>query len=242
MLILVSIIKKMMKTFYTIVFIFFLFVKASFSQTVYDLKEAIDLFKTNRLLNGEYNAMLSENDIQGSPYLNDEFISGSVYTTSKTQYANVLLRYNIYNDQIEFKTAENNIQALAAPETVELVEFGDYKLEYIPYALSKKIRRGFFELLEKGAASLYKKPQVFFKDATQPGAYKEAEPAAFVRKADEYFIRIGLNEAQLVGNKKDLIAIFPDNQDKIEAFIKNKKIKTNNSEDLKELVKFYNSL
>ncbi len=220
----------------------FLFAEFVSAQTNYELRQAMDLFKTNKMLRGDSRGLLTENDIEGSPYLEDDFINGSVYTTSKTQYVDVPLRYNIYNDQLEFKSEDNTVQALAAPESIEKVEFGKYKMVYVPYSVTKKIRRGFFIVLEEGKASLYEKPNVIFKQPTEPGAYKEAEPARFVKSADEYYIRVGNSQAKLAGNKKDLIEIFPDHQKQIETFIKKHNVKSNKPETLKELVQYYNSL
>jgi len=194
------------------------------------------------LLEGNSKGLLTESDIEGSPYLEDNFIKGSVYTTSKTEYVDVPLRYNIYNDQLEFKTGNDKVQALAAPEMIEKIEFGNYKMVYAPYSISKKIRRGFFVVLAEGKSSLYEKPRITFKEATEPGGYKDAEPAKFVRNTDEYYIRVGENQAKLVGNKNDLLEVFPDHQKQLETFIKKNKIKPNKPESLKELVKYYNSL
>jgi hypothetical protein len=181
-------------------------------------------------------------DINGSPYLNDEFIIGTLYTVHKIQYADIPLRYNIYNDNLEFKTPSEEIQALAAPEIIEKAVIGETLLTNSPYLFSGKIKKGFFIIIEQGKASLYAKPGVVFLPATQPAAYKDAEPSKFAKKPEEYFIRIETGPAQLVTSKKNLISIFPDNQDKTEIFISKNKIKTNKHESLKELVKYYNSL
>ncbi len=86
------------------------------------------------------------------------------------------------------------------------------------------------------------KASVTFQKATEPAAYKEAQPAKFVRKADTYYIRIGNTTAMEISNKKSLIEAFPDNRDKVEAFIDKNKIKSNKPDGLKEVVKYYNSL
>jgi len=231
-----------MKKYWLTITIMCLFTGIITAQSNYELRQAMDLFKTNKMLRDDSRGLLSEKDFQGSPYLDDNFVKGSVYTTSKTEYVDVPLRYNIYNDQIEFKTGDNRVQALAVPESIEKIEFGNYKMVYIPYSISKKVRRGFFVTLAEGKASLYEKPRVTFKEATEAGAYKEAEPAKFVRNTDEYYIRVGENQAKLVGNKNDLLEVFPDHQKQLETFIKKNKIKPNKPESLKELVKYYNSL
>lgn len=220
----------------------FLFgINFSFSQD-YQIREAVDLFKTQQIRSGEWKNTLSETDIKGSPYLNNEFVNGTIFTTTKLKYVDVPLRYNIFNDELEFKNDNNQIRALATPEIVETVEFGDYKMVYIPYSNVKKIRNGFFLIEEKGNASLYSRLEVIFKKAEDPGAYVDARPPEFIKKPDSYYIRVGTAEAKKVGKKNDLPEIFPDHQNEISAFIKKNKIKTNRPEKLKELVRFYNSL
>ena len=230
-----------MKRYLITVIILLITVSFSFSQE-YEIRAAMDLYRINKVQSGEWNGLLTENDIEGSPYLNDEFINGTIFTTSKYQFVDVPLRYNIYNDQLEFKTTQNEVQALATPEIVETVEFGDFKMIYIPYSNSKKIKRGFFIVEVEGIASLYSKKVIMFKEAEEPGAYKVAEPAKFVNKSDSYYIRVGSAEAKKVGSKKEVVEIFPDHNNEISIFIKKSKVKTNKPEKLKELVRYYNSL
>jgi hypothetical protein len=209
--------------------------------SAYEIKQAIDLLDFNRRHSGNTSNVLTEANINGSPFLNDEFIEGSLFTTSKTQYVGVPLRYNIYNDQIEFLPGEGPAQELAAPETIEMIEYGDYIFEYIPYTVAKKIYRGFFIVEEKGNATLYSKPQVNFQDAKKPAAYQDAVPAQFIKRPDTYYIRVGMEPAMLIAKKKDLEEVFPDYENEIADYIKKNKVRPNNPESLKELVQFYNS-
>lgn len=213
------------------------------SQAQYETRQAIDFYNSTKIARGELKTMLTENDIEGSPYLNDEFIEGTIYTTSQTKYVDVPLRYNIFNEQIEFKAGDGPVQALAAPETVEKVEFGDYKMVYAPYTLSRKIRRSFFRELESGdRAVLLARPQVLFEDAKEPAAYQEAEPPKFIRKSDDYYIRVGKEPAVMISRKKDLEEVFPNHKKEVRSFIKKNKVKPNKPERMAELVQYYNSL
>ncbi len=231
-----------MKKFISL-YILLLFSSAGlFAQSIYDVRNAIDFFEFNRMQRGEQKKSLSESDIEGSPYMNDEFINGSIYTVSKTQYTDVPLRYNIYNDDIEFETPQNDVYALGAPEMIEKVVFGDYTMEYIPFEFAKKIKKGFFKLMLSGKVSLYARPEIQFIEAKEPAPYKEAEPARFNPKEDRYYIRIGMEAAQLCGNKKDAIAILSDHQKEVESFIKKEKINVKKLEELKSLLEYYNSL
>lgn len=231
-----------MNKIYFIILVLFSFSFSSNAQVSYEIRQAIDFFRTNKMISGDYSKMLEESDIDGSPFLNDEFINGNIYTELKQQFVDVPLRFNIYNDQVEFKTGENKIQAIATPEIVDKIEFGEYTMFYLPFTNVKKVRKGFFILIEPGKASLFYKPQVAYKNATQPGAYQDAEPAKFIRQADIYYIKVEPGEAKLVSTKKDLVNLFPDRNKEIAAFIKKNKIKTNKVESLTSLVQYYNSL
>lgn len=143
---------------------------------------------------------------------------------------------------MEFKTPEGKIKALATPEIVEKAIFGSTQLVYYPYVLKKKVKKGFFIVLEEGKVSLYAKPAVEFQEATTPGAFKDPEPPKFVKKSDEYYLRIGNNPAKIISSKKELMAAFPDNQDQVINYMSKNKIKTHKPETLKKLVGYYNSL
>ncbi len=232
-----------MKNLFFTIILMFLFSGITFSQSLYDVKTAADFYDLNSYQRKmEMSTGVRESKIQGSPYLNDEFISGSVFTTSKTQFTDVPLRYNIYNDNIEFKQNNNPVQELANPEIVEKVEFGDYKFVYIPYSDSRKTDKGFFNILEEGKATLYQKPLVIFEEAKATSPYQDAKPARFDRKSDEYYIGVENGEAKKIDSKKDLPDLFPDHKKEVETFIKKKKVKPNDEESLVELVKYYNSL
>ena len=227
---------------YILLITVFLLSLSSFAQNQYQLSQAMDFFRTNKMINGEIKNVLTEADIEGSPYMTDEFINGSVFTTSKIQYNDIPLRYNVYNDEMQFQAPDGNIAAIAAPEVIEKVTFGDYTMEYIPFTNAKKIRRGFFVLLVDGNVKLYARPNVEYRPPVPPAPYKEPEPAKFLAKPDTYYIRIGLEAAQLIENKKDLEEIFPDHKKEVATFIKKNKVNHRKEEKLKELVEYYNSL
>lgn len=221
-----------------------LFVNTSLliSQDLYELRNAIDFYKTQKFFKDDWKDILSENDIKGSPYLNDEFINGSLFTTSKLHFVDLPLRFNIFNDQMEFKTESNQIQAIANPDIVFQIELDSNKIVYLSFSTEKKIKKGFFIVLESGNVSLYAKPEVEFVKPTLPVPFKDAEPAKFIRKQDKYFIKIANEHAKLVVKAKDFIDIMPDKKAYIEEYIKTNKVKINNPEKLNALVKYMNTL
>jgi len=214
----------------------------SHAQSLYEVKQAMEFFYFNKMQRGDIGSSLGLEDIEGSPYLNDDFINGSVFTKSKTEFVGVPLRYNIFNDNIEFKTEDGTVMAVAGPETIEKIEFGDHKMMYLPYGNINKPRKGYFIVIEEGKASLLSRPRMAFQEAKEPAAYQDAQPAKFIRQTDEYYIRVGDRLAQLMRKKSDLSDVFPDHKKEIQAFIKDNRIRANKPDALKELVQYYNSL
>ncbi|HKJ77880.1 MAG TPA: hypothetical protein VKA10_00040 [Prolixibacteraceae bacterium] len=230
-----------MKTKCTLSVLLFL-LSFSITAQVYNVKDAVEFFHSNELSRGEWKPVLTADDVSGSPYLNEEFANGTVYTTSKVQYNGLPLRYNAYNDQVEFKNNEDEIQAIAVPESIEKIEFNNIEMVYSPYTNAKKIKRGYFIVMEEGEASLYQKPHIIFEQAKEAAPYKDPEPPKFVKKTDYYYIKVGNSEAKNIASKKDLVAVFPDHQKQVEKFVKKNKVKPNKPERMVKLVKFYNQL
>ncbi len=222
------------------------FLTKSFAQvslyTDYEIKQAIDFYNFNKFEKEKFAIRISEPEIDGSPFLNDEFIDGSIFTTSKTRYVSVPLRLNIYNEQVEFKSNDGQAYAIAVPEVIEKVEFGEYTIEFIPYMASNKIKRGFFIVLEKGDISLYSKQNVVYEPASPAAPFKDPQPARFRRKPDEFYIRKGMEPANLVLNKKNLIEVLSIENPKINAYFKKNKVRMKNPESLKDLITYCNSL
>ena len=57
---------------------------------------------------------------EGSPYLSEDFVSGEVYD-SKKKFTGLLLRYNIFNDNIEFMQKGTTYALYAEPRIVKVL-------------------------------------------------------------------------------------------------------------------------
>ncbi len=210
-----------------------------FSQT-YLGNSTLDEFILQTNVNKLTNTNDANNGILGSPYENDEFQPGYILSKNNEKYDNVQLRFNIYNNVIDYKNENGDIYSLSFPELFEFFVIGDKKYKYYTYIPNKKIKKAYFQVITEGEkASLLLKDKVTLKKATKPGAYKEAQPASFMRMGGEYYIKVGEQEAKHVGNKKDLISILSTD---IEKYIKSNKLKIGKEEDLKQIVDYYNSL
>ncbi|WP_319479010.1 hypothetical protein [uncultured Draconibacterium sp.] len=219
---------------------------AAFAQAQYlnyEIIEKMDYLRTNQMTTDKPSTTVAQYKIEGSPYLDDAFVNGTIYTTAKTQVVEVPLRYNIYNDNLEFKTSDGSILELAHPETVERAKLGETEMIFTNYLTStNNTKSGFFKVLAEGDLNLLAKPDIFYQKAKEEAAYKEAQPPKFIPKPDEYYMQKQGAPAVKVRKSKDLDEIIDAHKKEIYTYIKKNKIKFKSAEDLTQLVDYYNSL
>ncbi len=209
------------------------------AQTIQGLQEFYKHFKSSQFQQG---ILFREAEIDGSPHENSDFVLGVVVTKSDQKYENIPLRFNIYNDEMEFKSDEGTILALTPPEFIDFIIIGEEKYIYIPYAIGNKLLRGYFKVITEGKASLLVKQNINYKDAELPQAYKDAVPARFIRMQDDFYIRLGQLEAYHISNKKELTVILEDKAKEMDDFLKKNKTRFNRMDDMQKLVNYYNTL
>ncbi len=176
-------------------------------------------------------------NIKGSPFLHENFIEGQIKLDNGRTYQGPL-RYDIYSDEIEFKTTDGDIYAVRNPETIQFATLGDVNFNYFEPGEFKDVK-GFYQLLIIGDYFLYKKYLVELKDPEAARPYVEAKPARFEIKDSKYYIMDADGFFTEIKNKKDLV--LPGlNANKQESFIKSNKISHKDENDLIEFVNFLN--
>jgi len=179
--------------------------------------------------------------VVGTPYLNDNFVIGVVYSHA-VKYTGVSMRYNIYDDNIEFKQ-NNKLFILDPQQKINRVELDGRIYVIDSYEYKGKIRLGFFGLLDSGRVVLLSRNVVTYKEQQAPKALESGPtPAKYTRAPDTYFYRIGDGVLMKVDNIKKMIDGFPDKQTELTEFVKKEKISARKEADLLKLVKYYNSL
>jgi hypothetical protein len=183
-----------------------------------------------------------KSDVAGTPYETEEFENGEIITSNNIRYTGIPLRFNIYSNEMEFRTEDDRILCIGAPEFIDSVVVGKEKYVYSPYMLGSKMMRGYFKVLSEGRVILLLRKNVILKPAEPAGAYKEAVPATFVKNPDEFYLRILPAEAKKIAGKKDLQEVLANYPSAMDDFFKKNKIRFSKSEDMIKLVQYYNSL
>ncbi len=206
------------------------------AQSVFGLQElSNEVQKINSSDAGRQSA-----NIEGTPYLNDEFSPGNVILNDSTIYKDIPLRYNAYSDQMEFKHSNGVVLILDKAGSYKEVQIGEKRFVYTTLSCEKNKFTGFFEILVKGKATLFKKYTVNITDPQPAQPFKDPVPAQYQFKPESYYIVMD-DKTISVSNEKSLLNDLSD-KGGLAAFIKKNKLKTRKQEDLAEIVQYINSI
>jgi hypothetical protein len=179
-------------------------------------------------------------DIEGTPYLNEEFIDGAIYYDGKYRIPSIPLRVNLYNDAMEYKD-KNTILAVAKPERIDKIIIDDQTFIYLKKKNKSEVS-GYVRKWNESFPSLISKMQVKFMPKEEPRPFEEAEPDRFVRQNDKHYLLFADGEISEIKLVKKLIKLLGDHQNELTDFSKEKKVSKNDAEELSKLLDYYHSL
>jgi hypothetical protein len=180
-------------------------------------------------------------DIKGSPYLDSEYKVGTILTVDDVLYKDIPLRFNCYDDVLEFKK-DNNSYELKPEEKIKKVEFGGQVFAFKEFETGNGTDKSYCEILTDGKATLCVRFSIKFYEAEPLKGFAEAQPARFDDFSETYYISVNNSPAKKISNNKKLVEILSDKQKDVEAFISKQKLSVKKSEDLKKIIAYYNTL
>lgn len=184
---------------------------------------------------------LTLDQIQGSPYLSKDFTEGMVTTSKGTSYNGVPLRYNCYNDLLEY-SKDGKAFEIVPKEQVRRAEFGGKVFCYLEYENGKLLDKSYFHVLTEGKAILCVKYSISFFEKEEVRAFSESKPARFDDFKETYWISVDKAPAQAVLNKSKLLEMFPGKKKEVDSYISSQKLSIKNVADLKKIAIYYNTL
>lgn len=168
-------------------------------------------------------------------YLTPNFNKVSIDGKSKNNY---LLRYNIYQDEMEFVT--NNVTYYTYKEENQIIKFLDLDQTY--KILSYKNKLGYYHVINEGKFNLFSKPSVVFHQGKPPKNNFELNvPARYEKKDDKIFVSVA-NDAliKLPKRKKDFYKFFGNRANEVKKFMKSNKLSRKKIVDLTKLFNHLN--
>lgn len=179
--------------------------------------------------------VLSYDNISGTPYPSKNFASAKIGTSDQQ----ISVRYNSYNDEVEFKKDDQILSLLKKPE-YSRIEITSPKQTLVLLETSDDLSGYFFEIID-GKNSLYKKIKTKFFDAVPAAnSYASDKSATFKTLDPVYYIKTEKGFIKKPKNQKEISDQFPDKKEALNTFFKSNKIKFDREEDLIKLVNFLN--
>lgn len=194
-----------------------------------------DIFMHYRV-NSKNGKLLSYDDIKGSAYLLKDFKAAK----TSDKYEIILARYNAYTDEVEFKK-DNNIYVLPKKNDFAQLSFISSTDRLILITDNNEFDGYYFKLAGKEKILLKKEKVVFIDVATSSNSYESDKPAKFQSQKPSYYLKTDKGIFK-ISTSEHIISLFPEKKQNLSNFIKGKKIKINNENDLIELVNYLNSI
>lgn len=206
-----------------------------------EVEKVKDMQKFMSALSINRNVSSKEANIEGSAYLNELFINGVVALTNGTSYTDIPLRYNAYNEEIEFSDNNGNQFNINNPENIREVTIGESKFIYTYCSnLKKENKKIFAEVLAEGKISLLKHYRIKYMPAKEAESYKAPQPPRFALAPSEYLIKNSEGLTLIFKNKKELLMLLSDKSKEISDLIKQQKLSINDEKDLATIIGYYN--
>ena len=201
----------------------------------------LDNYRFKKLSDGVTLNTLKLSDVQGSPYLMEEYNQGKVITSDGTTYEKIPLRYNAYSDDLEFKKGADSYN-FDPKSIVKRAEFNGVIFSCMTYGSEDKTKSGFFEVLTEGKATLLTRYTIKYLEKEKVQPFADPQPARFDKPKKEYYLSFGGLPAKLITTKKSFLELFGNQKDELDAFISKNKLSIREEGELKKIVAHFNSL
>ncbi|TYP76001.1 hypothetical protein [Aquimarina intermedia] len=179
-------------------------------------------------------------DYEGSLYINSSLKDASVID-EKSGTFQAKLRYNIYNDAIEYKV---NQDLFELDKRVSMnVRIDDDYFYYCNFETTRgQERSGYYILVDlNDSYRIYKRYSLNITEPQKSKAYAPTVPGKLTPELT-YYLEEKNMILEIPINKKELLAVFSDKEDGLKSYIKKEKIRLRKEEDLIRLVSRYHAL
>jgi hypothetical protein len=191
-------------------------------------------------INGRVVNEVQYTDVEGSPYLLDNWYTGSVKMTEGKVYDGIKMRYDAYKDELEYEK-DGKFYRLG-PEIVEFsIPSGDalYNFRRGFPAAGNQTDRSFYQLLHDGTTKLLKRHEMKMREER---AYNSAtNTKRFDLNEKLYILKQGKMYPIKKNDKKALLKILSDERNLMEYAIKEQQLDFKTEDDIVKLLEEYDA-
>ncbi|MDP4205363.1 MAG: hypothetical protein Q8859_05140 [Bacteroidota bacterium] len=175
----------------------------------------------------------------GSPFLSDEFKSGEIETVKGLIYKGLDLRFNIYQDQVEFKQ-DKRAYMVPKDNFIKSAKIGEDI--FILASVGQNKASTYYRKITNGKVTLLEKYNVAYNEAQKRVAYSDPKPAEYVRQSNDYYLLIATDGfAHKISGVKSINELFPLKENEIKDFLKKNKLGVKKEADLIRVAEFLSS-
>ncbi|WP_162428636.1 hypothetical protein [Pontibacter pudoricolor] len=180
---------------------------------------------------------------EGTVYLYDNWITGTLYTSSGHVLQDASLKYDIKNDVMEINTADG-VKTLLGKyiRQFELQEPAQKAL-YVSGSdndVAAGLHTAFYKVLATSPdINLLMRTELHLKRSDYSPQFDVGSKTDKLVKKEKLFLAKGNDLTEL---EKDSYPVFGDKADRVKAYAKAKKLKLNKKEDAIAILEFYSSL
>ena len=187
---------------------------------------------------------LPDRKVNGSPYLQDDFIFGVMKTVDTVTIEGLRFRYDVYHDEMQF-ILKNDTASIIRPLTLISLEFGSVKFVYDVFLDDgDKAAAGYFEVLEQGGltALLKRTKELEFDEYLKNYGGGGGSKEFYFREKEQLYIRYKDALARKITNNREFLALLRDHRDEMKDFMKSNRLSARKQDDLVRMVSYYNEL
>lgn len=172
-------------------------------------------------------------------YLCEEWQPGTIQLKDGSVFKDRMIRYNIYNQQMEYATGSDTA-AIGNPEDLVNLVIGDKSFVFRKFMCNNQIREGYLELLVKGDYELLLHRGIKYEyEETAEGA---GGPVTRYYQANRYFLSCRGEVAEELPDKKhEIIDVVAKDPKMLKKYVKENKCKLKNQDELVNFFVFVNN-
>ena len=182
------------------------------------------------------NVKETDPDVQGTPYLFDDWMPGSAISETGNTYANMKLKYDIRFNQVIFLSNDDKPLIFSQPLNSFVINNMRFTKGFTPVDLQTSST--FYQVLADGKVKLLK----YFRKVVEERQAYGAPTEKKYRQSQYYYIARDNQMISVKPDKKTILAALPGHGDQLEAYIKDHHINFKDDASSAQLVTYYNTL
>jgi len=184
-------------------------------------------------------------DMNGSPYLFDEWVKGNIQLKDGTIYNNLNLKYDQVRELLIFLADDNTSKRFSAPiKAFTLTNADDKNWPRITFrngfkAIDGGNEKTYYEVLADGNTQLLKRTAKMIVDERAPGSLILSKQISATTK---FYISDSNRIIKIKKDKESILEALNNKQSELETYIKNNNLNLKGDADLVKLIEYYNTL